>query len=54
MERDKTVIVHGEPQSRPLAQVCKRAKGNKSKYGVKCRHSGSCDGYKKPCKFAIY
>ena len=43
-----------EPQSRPLAQVCKRAKGNKSKYGVKCRHGGSCDGYKKPCKFAIY
>lgn len=24
-----------EPQSRPLAKVCKRAKGNKSKYGVK-------------------
>ena len=41
-------------QERPVAKKCKRAAGNTKKYGTKCRYGGSCDGYKKPCKFAIY
>ena len=38
---------------RPIQKVCKRAKGN-GKYGVKCKHGGSCEDTRPRCRFAIY
>lgn len=49
-----TKMLDSGPRERPVSKKCTRAKGNSTKYGKKCRHGGSCDGYKKPCKFAIY
>lgn len=43
-----------EPIDRPMAKKCTRAKGNTGKYGKKCKHGGSCDGYKSQCRFATY